>query len=82
MNTCKTCRWWNPLTDREHRGVCGGIETTWEWRFRIDDPTPESLAIMMDSNAQLVTYETFGCALHEAGESTETGVLPSWAWGG
>lgn len=72
---CGTCRFWQDggsitdITGKEKRvaGLCGGIGSTWDWR--LDDPWPlpasSERALLIDSNAVLLTTADFGCASWE-----------------
>ena len=77
IGSCKTCRFWSRVTEpqgvdgrkepwmpEEPTGICGGVASEWEWRITNEEPVPGE-AIMIDSNAQLLTNESFGCAAHE-----------------
>ena len=66
---CATCRYWNEhatLTDlqgkdRKVAGICGGIDSTWDWRLGEDEPREP--AMLVDANALLLTRRDFGCQM-------------------
>lgn len=67
--SCADCKWWNPVEGAKH-GVCGGIDSQWDWR------SPEKIveregACMIDRNAELLTMPGFWCANETPKSGTE-----------
>jgi hypothetical protein len=68
--TCATCRYWTEnaeIVDTRGRvvktaGMCGGIGSTWDWRLEDEWPADGERALLVDSNALLLTRPDFFCA--------------------